>query len=234
MTVLRTLATHEVVQRTFPRPPPTEADQVAMAVGKAIDGTLAQVGYEARLGRRPTQTAALAHAGALLGEALAEAAVELPSAERERILARVRDVVQAYRRSAIFGLTRPKSRVIVIGGEVGVYAQPDFWDGRSRFYELKSYLAIPPPPDVALQVRLFQLAFPSLEGVLVCIDRHATPITTTVAALPPPTDPERDDALRLAFDLGREFGREKVLEYMEGPFVRYDRPGARGTGSSAP
>jgi hypothetical protein len=135
-------------------------------------------------------------------------------------------VLQAYRLSEIFGLARPRTRVIVIGGTVGVYAQPDYWDGRGRFFEMKSYRAIPPPPDVALQLRLFQLAFPQFEAVLVCIDRHARPVETTSAVIPPLTREETASALRLAFDVGWEFGHEKVLEYMEGPFTHYPLPAA--------
>jgi len=197
-----------------------------MAAGKAIDGALTQFGHEFRQRRRPTATAMRALGERLFDEALEEAAVEIPAPDREKILAQFRGVLQAYRQSEIFGLARPRTRVIVIGGKVGVYAQPDYWDGRGRFFEMKSYRAIPPPPDVALQLRLFQLAFPQFEAVLVCIDRHARPVETTAAVIPPLAREETASALRLAFDLGWEFGQEKVLEYMEGPFTHYPLPAA--------
>jgi hypothetical protein len=225
MVTLRTLPVHEIVQRTYPRPPPEEKDHVAMAVGRAIDGTLAQFGHELRRGRRPTATAMRSLGESLLDEGLEEAGVEVPSTDREKLLAQLHGVLQAYRRSEILGLARPKTHVLVINELVGVYAQPDYWDGRTRFYEMKSYPAIPPPPDVALQVRLFQLAFPKLEAVLICINRHAVPVETRSAVIPPPTAEETADALRQAYDLGRQFGQEKVLEYMEGPFVHYTLPG---------
>ena len=224
MTTIRTIPVHEIVQRTYPRPPPGEEDHVAMAAGKAIDGTLAQFGHEVRTGRRPTTTAMRERAGALLDEALEEEAVTVGPEVRQKILGQGEEVSQAYRKSPIFGLARPRTRVVVIGGEVAVYAQPDYWDGRSRFFEMKSFRAIPPPPDVLLQVRLFQLAYPKFEAVLVCLDRHANPVTTASAVLPPPTAEESTEVLRTAYDLGRQYGREKVFEYLEGPFVHYSTP----------
>ena len=224
MATVRTLPVHEIVQRTFPRPPPREEDHVAMAVGRAIDGTLSQFGHELRIGRRPTATAMRGRAEAALDEALEEEAVSVEPELRRKILGQIDETLQAYRKSPIFGLPRPKTRVIVIGGEVAVYAQPDYWDGRTRFFEMKSFRAIPPPPDVALQVRLFQLAFPKLEAVIVCLDRHASPVTVQWEAVPAPAPEESLAALRTAYDLGRRFGQEKVFEYMEGPFVHYAVP----------
>lgn len=224
MTQISTIPVHEIVQRAFPRLPARAQDEIAMAVGKAIDGALAQFGHQFRQGRRPTATAMRVLAETLLDEALEEAAVEVTAPEREKILSQLHGVLPAYRRSEIFGLARPKTRVIVINGQVGVYAQPDYWDGRSMFFEMKSYPAIPPPPEVALQVRLFQLAFPQFEAVLVCINRHTSPVETTSAHIPPLTLAESVSTLHLAYDLGRQFGQEKVLEYMEGPFVRYTLP----------
>ncbi len=224
MTTLRTIAVHEIVQRTYPRPPATEQDEVAMAVGKAIDGSLSQFGHQARLGRKPTAAAMRGMAETLLDEALEEAAVTVTVPERDRILSQFRGVLQAYRQSEIFGLARPRTRVIRIGGRVGVYAQPDYWDGRARFFEMKSYPAIPLRPDIAMQLRLFQLAFPKFEAVLVCLNRHASPVETTSAIIPGPTPEESAAALHLAYVLGLEFGQDKVAEYMEGPFVDYALP----------
>ncbi len=228
MTTLRTIAVHEVVQRAYPRPPATEQDEVAMAVGKAIDGALAHFGHLVRQGRKPGAAAVRELAASLLDEGLAEAAVEVPPAEREKILAQFRAVLQAYRQSEIFGLARPRTRVLRIDGRVGVYAQPDYWDGRGRFFEMKSYPAIPPRPDTAMQLRLFQLAFPNFEAVLVCINRHSRPVQTTSAVIPRPSAEESAAALRLAYDLGVEFGQEKVAEYVEGPFVDYALPAPPG------
>jgi hypothetical protein len=221
MVTLRTLPVHEIVERTYPRPPPSEKDQVAMAVGRAIDGTLTRFGYLFREGRRPTAASMQSFGESLLDDGLDEAGVGVAAAERQRLLAQIHGVLQAYRKSEILGLTRPRTHVIVINGRVGVYAQPDYWDGRARFFEMKSYLAIPLPPDVALQVRLFQLAFPKFEAVLICINRHASPVEATSAVVPPPSAEEATETLRRAYDLGREFGQEKVLEYMQGPFVHY-------------
>ncbi len=224
MTAVRMIPAHEVVRRTFPRPPPQERDHVAMAEGKAIDGALSQLGHQLRQGRRPSQASMVALAASLLDESLEEAAVALAPEQREASLRRVQDVIRAYRRSEIAGLARPKTRVILIEGKVGVYAQPDYWDGHGRVFEMKSYRAIPPPPDVLLQLRLFQLAFPQSETVLVCLDRHASPVEVASLVMTRPTEAEVSSCLREAFRLGSEFGEEKVLEYVEGPFVAYRLP----------
>jgi len=228
MTTIRTIPVHQIVERTYPRPVPTDRDEVAKAAGRAFDGVMSQLGHEARERRRPSASAMRALGERLFDEALEEAGVEAPAPEREKILGQLRGMLQAYRGSAIFGLARPKTRVILIGGRVGVYAQPDYWDGKSRIYEMKSYRAIPPSPDVALQVRLFQLAYPGFETVLICLNRHASPVETTSMMVPSPTSQEVAATLRLAFDLGQAFGEEKVLEYMEGPFMRYELSAASG------
>jgi hypothetical protein len=215
----------------YPRPV-REGDEQAMAIGRAIDGALAEVGHQARMGRRPSVSAAVALAASRLDGEVEAAGVDLSDVERAKVLRQIESVVQAFRRSELFGLERPRTRVILIGGTVGVYAQPDYWDGRRRFFEMKSYPAIPPPPDVALQLRLFQLAFPQFDGVLVCLNRHTLPVETTHMVVPPPTAEETEMALRLALSVARERGAPKVLEYVEGPFVPYPLPsgGDRETG----
>ena len=225
---VRTVPVHEVVRHVYPRPPPEERDHVAMAAGRAIDGTLARFGFEYREGRRPTVGAMRRLGESLFDEGLEEAAVQIPPAEREKILEQLVAVLQAYRRSPILGLPRPRTRVILIDRSVAVYAQPDYWDGKERIFEMKSYRAIPPPPDVALQLRLFQLAFPGFETVLLCLNRHVVPVETVSLIVPPPSTPEAYEALRAAYDVGREFGEEKILAYMEGPFVHYTLAGGPG------
>ena len=225
MTTVRMVPTHEIVRRAYPRPEPGERERIAMAIGKALDAALAQFGHELRQGRRPTQAAIAREAHAALDEGLAEAAAEIPAGEHASVERSIQEFLRAYRQCELAGLARPRTRVLLIAGEVGVYAQPDFWDGRRRFFEMKSYRAIPPPPDVALQVRFFQLAFPGFEATLFCLDRHTSPVQASSLVLPPPTAAETRDALRLAFEVGRELGQDKVLEYVEGPFVRYDLDG---------
>jgi hypothetical protein len=223
MTKVRMIPAYEIVQRTYPRPP-REQDETAKAVGKAIDGALSSFSHEFRQGRRPTATAMRALTETLLDEELEGAGVVLVASEREKTLKQLSGVLQAFRRSEVFGLSRPRTRIILIQNEVGVYAQPDYWDGKGRFFEMKSYRAIPPPPDVELQLRLFQLAYPRFESVLLCINRHADPVETTSLIIPPPTEAEVAHALRLAYDLGRQFGQEKVLEYIEEPTLHYPLP----------
>jgi len=220
MTSVKTLATHEVVRTVYPRMV-TESDEVGMAVGKAIDETLSQYSHQFRQSRRPTVTAMNRLAAEVLDRELADADVRLTPQERGRQLTGVAAVVQAFRRSEVMGLPRPRSRLILINEQVGVYAQPDYWDGRDRFYEMKSYHANPMPPDVELQIRLFQCAFPGFRAYLACFDRHATPVTTHIDLVPPLDPPAAEAVLGLAYRTGLERGTTKVLEYIDSPTVRY-------------
>jgi len=225
MTTVRMIPAYEIVQRTFPRPP-REQDEVAKAVGKAIDGALSSFSHEFRHGRRPTATAMRALSETLLDEELEGAGAVLPAPERAKTLKQVSGVLQAFRRSEVFGMSRPRTRIILIQNEVGVYAQPDYWDGKSRIVEMKSYHAIPPPPDVELQLRIFQLAYPRFETILLCINRHADPVETASLVIPLATEAETAHTLRLSYDLGRQFGQEKVLEYVDEPTLHYPLPPA--------
>ena len=218
--VVKTVAAHEVVQAVYPREV-TERDEVGMAVGKAIDETLSRFSHEFFQGRRPTLTSMHRLATETLDRELADADLVLTAADRQTQLGSITGVLQAFRRSEVMGLSRPRSRLVLINEEVGVYAQPDYWNGRDRFYEMKSYLARPTPPDVELQLRLFQLAFPGFRAFLACFDRHATPVVTNIEEAPPLTPAVAETVLRVAYRTGREKGIDKVLEYIDNPVVRY-------------
>ena len=221
MTEIRTLATHEVVRAAFPRPV-TEADELGMAVGKAIDETLSQFSHEFGQARRPTLAAMSRRAADVLDREVTDADLALTAEERARQLAAISGVLQSFRKSEVMGLSRPRSRLIVINEAVGVYAQPDYWDGRGRFYEMKSYRADPLPPDVRLQLQLFQCAFPGFQGFLACFDRHATPVTAHIGPIATLEPSAQEAVLRLAYRTGMDCGVPKVREYMDAPTVRYE------------
>ena len=176
MTTIKTVAAHEIVRRAFPRPP-TERQEFGMAVGKAIDSTLSRYSHQFDRGLRPTVGAMSRFATTTLEEELRDIDLPVETPEKAAAQAQITAVLQAFRKTEVFGLPRPKTRMVLIDELVGVYTQPDYWDRKSRFYEMKSYRAVPPPPDVGLQLRLFQLGFAGFEGFLLCVNRHATPPT---------------------------------------------------------
>jgi hypothetical protein len=223
MTTVKTVAAHEIVQATFPRPV-TEKDEIGMAAGKAIDETLSKYSYEFAQSRHPTRTAMNRWAAEILDRELADADLQLTPEDRERQLAGISGVIAAFRQSEVMGLARPKSRLILINDTVGVYAQPDYWNGRDRIYEMKSYHATPRPPDVGLQLQLFQLAFPNFQTYLACFDRHSSPVATTIEAIPALEPSVAEAVLRMAHRIAREKGTDKVLEYVDNPMVRYSVP----------
>jgi hypothetical protein len=220
MTVVKTLAAHEIVQLVYPRPI-TESDKLGVAVGRAIDGALSRYGYESSQNFRPTVSKMNKMALELLDRELKEEDVELPPGEREKLQGQLSGVLQAYRHSEIFGLSRPRTRLILINKQVGIYAQPDYWDEKTRIYEMKSYRAIPHPPDVDLQLKIFQLAYPGFQEFLLCINRHATPVDSFCEKIEPLTEEGVREMLQMVCKLGLEHGKEKVLEYVDNPTVAY-------------
>ncbi len=195
-----------------------------MAVGTAIDQTLSRYSYDFAQSRHPTVSAMNRMAAEILDEQLSDADILLAPEDRERELAAIYAVLHAFRRSEVMGLSRPRSRMILINEEVGVYAQPDYWNGRDRFYEMKSYYANPMPPDVRLQMQLFQCAFPGFQAFLACFDRHVTPVVSTIEPVPPLDPTTVEEVLRVAYRVGLEKGTPKVLEYVDSPTVRYSSP----------
>lgn len=223
MTTVRTVATHDIVEAVYPHPV-TERDELGIAAGRAIDGALSRYSQEFRDGRRPTASSMRRFAGELLDDGLAESGLRLEPAVLERELAQIAAVLQAFRTSELMGLLRPRSRLVLLDETVGFYAQPDYWNGRDRFYEMKSYRADPLPPAVELQLQLFQLAFPGYRAFLACFDRHTSPVVTSVSEFAPMESATAERLLRVAHRTGRELGTEKVLEYIDSPTVRYSLP----------
>jgi hypothetical protein len=225
VTVVKTLAAYEIVQAVHPHPV-TERDELGMAVGKAIDGALSRYSHEFTQGKRPTATAMNRFAAEQLDEELAAAALKLPSADREAQLLQVAGVLRAFRGSELMGMPRPKSRLVLVNEQVGFYAQPDYWNGKDRFYEMKSYRVPPVPPAIGLQIQLFQLAFPGFRAILASFDRHANPVPTILTTMPTLERSESERVLRVALQQGLEVGKDKVLEYVDSPVVRYSVPAA--------
>jgi len=220
VTVIRAVATHDVVRALHPRPI-TERDQIGMAAGKAIDSALTELSHQYRTNRRPTLAATERLARETFDDEIAAAMLALSPESREVQIREIGNALRAFRASPLLGLHRPKSRLIVIDEQAGVYAQPDYWDGRDRFYEMKSYHVDPIPPDVGLQLTLFQLAFPGFRAILAEIDRHAEPARVLLRPISPVEEAERNRVLRLARGVALFQGQERVLEYVDSPVVRY-------------
>lgn len=232
MTSVRTVAAHQVVSAIFPRPE-REEDHWARAEGAGIDTALSAFSHEARSGRRPS-VSSMAERGLQRFREVAEEAGEAPdAARREALRPRFESVLRAFRRGPLAELPRPRSRLIVVGGRWGIYAQPDYWDGRARFYEMKSYRTSPDRPEIGLQLRLFQLAFPGFVATLICYDRRTEPVEVTSIELAPLTEGERRETLRQAVEVAERLGVEKVLEYVDAPMIPYAADPAWATGSAA-
>jgi hypothetical protein len=220
VTSIRTVAAHEVVRSVYPREV-TERDAIGMAAGKAIDVAVTELSHQFRQRRRPTLAATERLARETFDDEIAAAMIDLAPDVRALQIRQLGNALRAFRVSPLLGLTRPKSRLVVIDEQVGIYAQPDYWDGRDRVFEMKSYHADPIPPDVGLQLTIFQLAFPGFHAYLAEIDRRADTVRAELRAIPPVHDTERDRVLRVARDVALAQGQERVLEYVDSPVVRY-------------
>lgn len=219
VTQIRTLAAHEIVSRVHPRPPPTEADELGRALGKAIDGTLASWTHLYRQGPRLTATAMRRQAMEALDQELRDADLSIAPETRERAQRQVEGTLQAFRKSALFGLSRPRTRLLLVNREWGYYAQPDYWDGQSTFYEMKAYRAFPSPPDVTLQLQLFQLAYPGCRGILASFPRHEDPVVADLHEVTPLTAEATEALLGTIAPWVLRDGALKVLEYVDLPVV---------------
>ena len=217
---LKVVAAHQVVSSEFPRPV-TDRGELARAVGRAIDSAVSRYGYESRSGRRPTVAGIVRHGLDVFDAEVRDADLDISVSDRAELESQIRAAVPAFRKTPVFGLPRPRSRLIVVDGRFGVYAQPDFWDGATAFYELKSFRAFPAPPDVALQLNLFQLGFPGLRSWILSLDRHSRPVEVRLDEFPRAPEPERRRVLRLAAAFAAAHGEEKVAEYVDSPMVHY-------------
>lgn len=221
MTTIRAVAAYQVVAERFPRPV-REEDVWGLAAGRAIDEALGRFAHESSLGRRPSISAA-ADAGVLRFEDGVQELGAAPEAVRSvEVRGQLERVLRAFRGSVIARLPRPRSRLLLLNRAYGVHCQPDFWDRRSAFYEMKSYRADAARPDLALQLRLFQLAFPGFAGHLITFDRFVDPVPVSVTRLAPPGPEEVRETLTIALGTAQRHGVDKVLEYVDAPVIPYD------------
>ncbi len=134
-------------------------------------------------------------------------------------------ILEAFQRTPAFGLLRPKTRLVVIDESIGMYVQPDFYDGYS-IYEVKSFN--PTKTRYAYyQVRLFQLGgYPDSEAVLVGFDGNTLdPIIIRINRI------SEEDRHRIIMDVAK-FGSSNGVEGEpdRDVIIKYStRGGASGT-----
>jgi len=113
-----------------------------MAFGKALDTALSQHNYYQSLTFRPLLREAMRCTMKVFAEELRKQGVELSRSEKVAYAGRAWRMLSCWRKSKYAELLRPRTHVILLeknGALYGVFAQPDFWDEVSVFYEVKSY-----------------------------------------------------------------------------------------------
>jgi len=221
--LIRVIATHQYVSRFFRE----ESDPVSLAFGRAFDQATAQFSYYNGFtwSRRKLIFKALRHFMYIFDRELRGMGIKIGRDVRDRVASRALKCLNAFTRSDAFGLWRDKTHIILIDDVVGIYAQPDFVDNyREIIYELKTFRPDKVDEYLEKQVRVFQLAYPNYEAVVLgfpwregeYIDIHRVEFKPI----------RRVDAFKLLRDL-KDFtlrhGREADLEELlfEYPAIRY-------------
>ncbi len=139
--------------------------------GSAFDKAMVKMNYYYRRGVDNYLEAAVNYMSLAMKEEAARMGIKLSSEDEGRMIERGGRMLEAFQRTPAFGLLRPKTGLVVIDESIGMYVQPDFYDGDS-IYEVKSFN--PAKTRYAYyQVRLFQLGYPDSEAVLVGFDGEA-------------------------------------------------------------
>ncbi|MGC8596636.1 MAG: hypothetical protein ACP5NY_01820 [Thermocladium sp.] len=166
--------------------------------GSIFDKATVKMNYYYKRGVNDFLEAALKYISSTLDDEAAMLGIQLMQNQRNNILSRGRAMLDAFKSTPAFGLLRPKTRLIVIDDLVGIYVQPDFYDGEN-IYEVKTF----DPRGVnyvKYQVRLFQLGYPGSKAILVGFDKATNkPIILTID---PINDMDKNEILRHALSYG--------------------------------
>ncbi len=166
--------------------------------GSIFDKATVKMNYYYKRGVNDFLEAALKYISSTLDDEAAMLGIQLMQNQRNNILSRGRAMLDAFKSTPAFGLLRPKTRLIVIDDLVGIYVQPDFYDGEN-IYEVKTF----DPRGVnyvKYQVRLFQLGYPGSKAILVGFDKATNkPIILTID---PINEMDKNEILRHALSYG--------------------------------
>lgn len=166
--------------------------------GSIFDKAMVKMNYYYKRGVNDFLEAALKYISSTLDDEAAMLGIQLMQNQRNNILSRGRAMLDAFKSTPAFGLLRPKTRLIVIDDLVGIYVQPDFYDGEN-IYEVKTF----DPRGVnyvKYQVRLFQLGYPGSKAILIGFDKATNkPIILTID---PINDMDKNEILRNALSYG--------------------------------
>ncbi|AAT43067.1 hypothetical protein [Picrophilus oshimae] len=130
--------------------------------------------------------------------------------------------IHAFKGSEIYKnrFMKEKTRLIVINGDAGVYAQPDFIDYNNKtFYEMKSFSVRPAPLYVIKQVRIFQLAYPDFKSYIIGIPRDKRYIRIQRVRVNESSERTKKSLLKSLYNYAMENGRD--IDYKDAIFKRH-------------
>ncbi len=129
--------------------------------------------------------------------------------------------IHAFKTSDIYKnrFMKDRTRLIIINGDVGIYAQPDFVNYDDKiFYEMKSFSVRPVPLYVIKQVRIFQLAYPDFESYLIGIPRDKRYIKIQKILVNRSSEKTKKMLLRSLYEYAIKNGRD--IDYNDAIFKR--------------
>jgi hypothetical protein len=179
--------------------------QLDILFGSVFDKAMVKMNYYYKRGVDDFLEAALKYMSLILDHEAAILGIKLMPDQRDNILSRGKAMLDAFKSTPAFGLLRPKTRLVVIDDLVGVYVQPDFYDGET-IYEVKTF----DPRGVnyvKYQVKLFQLGYPGSKAILIGFDKATNkPIILTID---PINDVDKNELMKQALAFGLINGAEE-------------------------
>ncbi len=148
-----------------------------MVLGKCLDETVSKMNYynyKFQINRNISLKALKSYTAFLKSEFEINDIV-VDKSEMRKYYAMGWKFINAFKKSVLYEnmLLRDRTRIIIINDEVGIYAQPDFVDYEKEvIYEMKSFSLKPLPEYVRKQVRVFQLAYPKFNTVIIGFPRN--------------------------------------------------------------
>lgn len=212
--MLKVIATHEYVSNFIKY----TGDKRGMVLGKCLDETVSKMNYynyKYQINRDISLKALKSYTVFLKSE-FEKHDIVIDKSEMRTYYAMGWKFINAFKKSVLYEnmLLRDRTRIVTINDDVGIYAQPDFVDYADNvIYEMKSFSLKPLPEYVRKQVRIFQLAYPNFNTVIIGFPRNEEYIKPQIVKLTDPKERTKKILLKKLYRYAMEYG--KNIDYEE-------------------
>ncbi len=206
---MKVIATHKYVNNFVK----FKSDTINMILGKCLDETVTQMNYYNYRSefKRNISMNAMKGFAFMLNSELTKNSIVLNNNDKKNYYAMGWRFINAFKKSELYenSLLRDRTRLIIINGEVGIYAQPDFVDYiHEIMYEMKSFSLKPVPEYVRVQVKIFQLAYPDFISKLIAFPRNEGYIKTQTVIVKKQAERTRKSLLKKLYKFTVENGMD--------------------------